>query len=48
MLLLVILSALELALAGYQDAQARPSWPAWRGADGTNVSAEHGWSSEGA
>jgi outer membrane protein assembly factor BamB len=25
-----------------------PSWPAWRGPDGTNVSAERGWSSEGA
>jgi len=24
-----------------------PAWPAWRGADGTNVSAERGWSSEG-
>ncbi|NOT29909.1 MAG: PQQ-like beta-propeller repeat protein [Planctomycetes bacterium] len=29
-----------------QDPQ--PSWPCWRGSDGTNVSAERGWSSEGA
>jgi outer membrane protein assembly factor BamB len=25
-----------------------PSWPCWRGADGTNVSAETGWTTEGA
>jgi outer membrane protein assembly factor BamB len=30
-----------------QDPPA-PSWPAWRGPDGTNVSSEHEWRSEGA
>jgi len=31
-----------------QSPPEKPSWPAWRGADGTNVSSERGWSSEGA
>lgn len=38
-----MLPALLLLLA--QDA---PAWPAWRGPDGTNVSRERGWRSEGA
>ncbi len=44
MLLALVLVALPVA----QGTPARPSWPAWRGPDGTNVSSERGWSSEGA
>ena len=43
--LVLVLSA-PLARPCAQD--AAPSWPAWRGADGTNVSRERGWSSQGA
>ena len=44
-----MLATLALALTLLSQAPAaRPSWPAWRGADGTNVSAERGWSSIGA
>jgi len=39
-------SLLALSLLLLQDAAA--SWPCWRGADGTNVSRESGWSSQGA
>lgn len=41
-----MLSLALLALTQLQD--SRPDWPAWRGPDGTNVSAERGWSSAGA
>lgn len=44
MLLALTLCVLPFA----QGTAARTSWPAWRGADGTNVSPERGWSSEGA
>ncbi|MSR63287.1 MAG: hypothetical protein EXS08_12665 [Planctomycetes bacterium] len=40
------MSLLALALLLPQDNAA--SWPCWRGADGTNVSRESGWSSAGA
>lgn len=45
----MMLLALAFAAPAFaQSSPARPSWPAWRGADGTNVSVERGWSSEGA
>jgi len=44
--MLLALGLLTAALG--QGSSAHPSWPAWRGADGTNVSAERGWSSAGA
>ncbi len=37
----------SLAFALLQEAAPKPSWPCWRGPDGTNVSAERGWSSQG-
>jgi outer membrane protein assembly factor BamB len=44
-----VVQALALALLARASAQgAAPSWPAWRGADGTNVSSERGWISAGA
>jgi outer membrane protein assembly factor BamB len=39
---------LALALLALGQAPAAPSWPCWRGADGTNVSSERDWSSQGA
>ena len=44
----MLLALALLATQATQASSARPSWPAWRGADGTNVSSERGWSSEGA
>lgn len=41
---MILAFVLTLALAQV----AAPSWPCWRGPDGTNVSGERGWSSEGA
>jgi outer membrane protein assembly factor BamB len=38
---------LPLALLLAQEAEVQ-DWPCWRGADGTNVSQERGWSSQGA
>lgn len=39
---------LALAWLALSQAPATPSWPCWRGADGTNVSSEREWSSTGA
>src|SRR5262245_47958539 len=41
------MGALALVLCCLQ-VPAGPEWPAWRGPDGTNVSHESGWSSQGA
>ena len=38
---------LSLALLVLGATQQGPSWPCWRGPDGTNVSRERGWSSAG-
>jgi outer membrane protein assembly factor BamB len=48
--LALALVALAQAAPIVQPEQAAdaPSWPCWRGADGTNVSAETGWTTEGA
>ena len=47
-LALIISSLAQSATPAAAPGSAKPSWPAWRGADGTNVSPERGWSSQGA
>ena len=42
-----MLTALALVFLA-DPSQATPGWPCWRGPDGTNVSRERGWRSEGA